>query len=51
MGTNRGGVRAKEKRRRTRRNVLGIERAALAREAGTAKKAAPAKKSAAKPKA
>ena len=51
MGTNRSGVRAKEKRRRARRNMLGIERAALAREAGTVKKAAPVKKPAAKPKA
>ena len=51
MGTNRSGVRAKEKRRRARRNMLGIERAALAREAGPAKKAAPVKKAAPKPKA
>ena len=40
MGTNRSGVRAKEKRRRARRNMLGIERAALAREAKPVKKAA-----------
>src|SRR5262245_37749128 len=50
MGTNRSGVRAKEKRRRARRNMLGIERAALAREAGVTKKAAPAKKAAPKAK-
>ena len=36
MGTNRSGVQAKEKRRRTRRNEIGRRGAAAKRAAGSA---------------
>lgn len=36
MGANRGGVQAREKRRRRRRNEIGIQRAAAKKAAGKA---------------